>query len=318
MSSDYRRSKSPSPQPSPRVPGEGVIAVSARGKEQIKAHPLHVAIFANPIAGRGKGKRVGRLLAKKLESRGIHATVCLDLAASADDDLIANTDAAIVIGGDGTLRGVAKRYYLQRGTCPPLLPVPMGTANLMGRHLGISWNSTDLERRVVESIERGKLSYLDAAQANGDLFLLMAGIGIDGFIVHELDRLRDGPIHYASYLLPAALAWTTYEYTPLTVRVDGKPVFNQKPGMAFVGNVSEYGTGFPLLPDAKPDDGLLDVCVIPARSRLHVVEQFLRAAAGEHLLAEGVVHTRGKKIEITAPQPVPMQIDGDPAAIRRW
>ena len=87
-----------------------------------------------------------------------------------------------------------------------------------------------------------------------------------GFIAHELNRIRKGPINYASYILPAALALASYEYIPLTVSVDGKVVFPSAPAMAFIANISEYGTGFPILPDAHPDDGLLDICVIPVRS----------------------------------------------------
>jgi diacylglycerol kinase family enzyme len=51
-----------------------------------------------------------------------------------------------------------------------------------------------------------RTTQLDAATANGELFLLMAGIGLDAKIVHELDRLRSGPIDLTSYALPAALA----------------------------------------------------------------------------------------------------------------
>jgi diacylglycerol kinase family enzyme len=106
---------------------------------------------------------------------------------------------------------------------------------------------------------------------------------------------------------------TSYRFTPLEVFVDERAIFHSEPAMAFVANVPEYGTGFPLAPDARPDDGMLDVCVIPIGSPVEAVRTFLQAAAGEHVLAEGVVYARGKQIEIRAPQPVPIQVDGDPA-----
>src|SRR5688500_7173641 len=149
--------------------------------------------------------------------------------------------AAIAIGGDGTLRAVADRIAreCEAASCPipPLLIVPLGTANLMGRHLGIRWDAATLEAQVSRAIRARKVTELDAARANGKLFLLMAGVGFDAHVVHELDRVRRGPISMASYILPAALSVKAYSYPPLTVSVDGRPVFGAAPAVAFVGNI---------------------------------------------------------------------------------
>ncbi|HEX4054761.1 MAG TPA: diacylglycerol kinase family protein [Tepidisphaeraceae bacterium] len=271
-----------------------------------------VAIVANPVAGQGKGRAIAQQVRQSLEAEGMEAIVIFDLPTVKRGQL-ATVDAIVVIGGDGTLRAVASRCLEVRKDIPPLLPVPIGTANLMGRHLGIHWQTSDLDQQVVRSIQAGRIVTLDAARANGQLFLLMAGVGLDALIVHELDRMREGPINYASYVLPAALAIATYRYTPLELAVDGKMIFPSAPAMAFVANVSEYGTGFPIVPDARPDDGLLDVCVISVDSPMDALQKFLHAAAGEHVLAEGVVYARGKEVEVRSPQPVPVQIDGDPA-----
>jgi diacylglycerol kinase family enzyme len=81
--------------------------------------------------------------------------------------------------------------------------------------------------------------------------------------------------------------------------------------MAFIGNVPEYGTGFSLLPKARSDDGVLDVCVLPCSSRLQLIKLFLLAATGEHINAEGVVYTNGQRVRITSQQSVAVQIDGE-------
>ena len=95
--------------------------------------------------------------------------------------------------------------------------------------------------------------------------------------------------------------------------VDGRIVFNLGPALAVVGNVREYGTGFPILTHADPQDGLLDVCVMPCRDRLQLVETLMHVSLGEHVNQEGVVYLRGKKVVVTSPSKVPVQIDGDPA-----
>jgi diacylglycerol kinase (ATP) len=272
-----------------------------------------VAILANPLAGRGKGRATAQLLEESLRAAGIRATTIFDVPAAADEKVLRAADAIIAIGGDGTLRAIASRCLEVRGEVPPLLPIPMGTANLMGRYLGIHWRENDLPQRVVKSLQAGRVVMLDAGQANGKLFLVMAGIGIDGQIIHEMDRIREGPINYASYVVPAALALVNYRYVPLDVIVDGKEIFASAPAMAFIANISQYGTGFPVTPDARPDDGLLDVCIVPVASLVDGVQQFLRAAAGEHVQGEGVVYARGKEIEVRSPRPVPVQVDGDSA-----
>jgi YegS/Rv2252/BmrU family lipid kinase len=273
-----------------------------------------VLIVANPIAGQGNGRAAAKQIHFSLAAAEIEATVVLDLP-TIDPQQLKSADAIVVIGGDGTLRAVAGRCLLARGRVAPLLPVPMGTANLMGKHLGIEFGRKDLGKRVVQSIQQESIRMLDAAEVNGQLFLLMAGVGIDAQIVHELDKVRRGPINVASYLLPAAMALTTYQYPPLTVSADEEEIFSSAPAMALVANIAEYGTGFPLAPHARADDGMLDICVIPVNSPADAVQKFLYAWAGEHLTIEGVVYARGKRIEIRSKEPAPIQIDGDPAGV---
>ena len=272
-----------------------------------------VLIFANPIAGRGLGAQIAGRLQAALTSRGFVVRMFLQKPQTVPDgELKRKAYAVVVIGGDGTLRAVADRL-VAIGNVPALLPVPLGTANLMGRHLGIHWNRVNVETEVAAAIERRQTVDIDAARANDRLFLLMTGVGFDAFIVHELDRLRKGPINYLSYLLPSAQALKDYRFGALRVTLDSNVVFDDGPALAFVGNIREYGTGFPVLPFARADDGLLDLCVLPCRTAEDLARLFMLAAAGEHTRAEGVVYLKGKSMLIESPAPVPVQIDGDPA-----
>ncbi len=272
-----------------------------------------VLIFANPIAGLGRGQAMAKRLFERLVHGGFDAQICLDAPSSIPDEQL-RADAAIAIGGDGTIRGVAARLHQASPDQPvPMLIVPMGTANLLGRHLGIDWSPRTLPDQVAQALAQHRVVEIDAARANGELFLLMAGVGIDARIVHELDRIRRGPIDFTSYVLPAALALGFYSFPSLTVTVDGRKIAENRPAVAFVGNVKEYGTGFPILPLARPDDSLLDVCVLPCASRGDLVFHLMRAIAGEHHIAEGSIYTKGTKIRIESSEQVPVQIDGDAA-----
>lgn len=277
-----------------------------------------VLIFANPIAGQGRGKRIAEGLRKILYATGFDVRVFFDRPEDVPREAMGESDdqlaAAISIGGDGTLRGVVQRLVelFPPESMPPVVVVPLGTANLMSKHLGVDWSERRLQRDLPNAIVEPRIKLLDAASANGKLFLLMAGVGIDAHIVHELDRVRTGPIDITSYALPAALAFQSYSYSPVEVEVDGRKVFGPAPALAFAGNVAEYGTGFPVLPLARSDDGLLDVCVLPCASRVDLIRLALLVATGDHLRAEGVIYTNAKSIRIASGNDVPVQVDGEP------
>ena len=273
-----------------------------------------ILIFANPIAGRGRGRIVARRLGQQLESAGFSVHTVLQRPADISRDSIDRSAiAAITIGGDGTLRGVIELLHGDGNHGPPLLPVPMGTANLMGRHLGVEWSTRNLGDAVLETIRRNKIINLDVARANGKLFMLMAGVGIDAQIIHLLDQMRRGPIDLYSYVIPAALTLVHYTFPAITVRVDDRTVVSDLPAVAVIGNVKEYGTGFPILTDARPDDGLLDICIMPCHNRGEMMELLMLTTTGEHVLREDVQYMKGRHVQVESVVPVPVQIDGDSA-----
>jgi diacylglycerol kinase (ATP) len=277
-----------------------------------------VLLFANSIAGRGRGKAIATRVSQTLTSAGYGVREFLERPEQIAPARLQGerpARAAIVIGGDGTLRNVAELLFkaFEPDRLPPLVVVPLGTANLIAKHLAIDWQGARAATRIVAAIAARKIVLLDAARANGQLFLLMTGAGLEGHIIHELDRVRVGPIDLTSYVFPVAIAMHKYTYPAIRVAVDGELIFGPTPGMAFIANAPEYGIGFPILPEAKSDDGLLDICVLPCNSRTQILDLLLRAAAGEHLDVEGVEYRRGKHIRVDADQPIAVQVDGEAA-----
>jgi diacylglycerol kinase family enzyme len=289
--------------------------------------PEHALIFANPIAGRGQGKAIAHQLAGHLRKAGYGVELFLDKADSVGwDPGGRRVRGAIVIGGDGTLRGVAQWAIdsamklagsgsnASAASWPwPLLIVPMGTANLMGKHLGLRWDHDRLGEQVERTLREHRLVQLDVATTPDGIFLLMAGIGFDAWIVHELDRVRSGPIDYTKYVLPALKAVQQYHFHDLRVTVDDRVVFAGAPALAMVGNVREYGTGFPMLPLARSDDQLLDVCVMPVANLVELARMALAATIGKHIEEPGVVYVKGRQVRVESPDAVPVQVDGEPA-----
>jgi diacylglycerol kinase (ATP) len=273
-----------------------------------------ILIFANPIAGRGKGKILAKKIERELSAQGFTGRTFFDRPADVPQSLLQDPAQAVIsIGGDGTLRSVVNLFYAHRSDGPAILPVPMGTANLMGQHLGIRWSNRATPRAVIDTIRQNKIVRLDAGRANGHLFLLMAGVGIDAQIVHLLDSVRRGPIDMTSYLWPMAMTFAAYTFPPITVTVDDHTLLSNTPAIALIGNVREYGIGIPILTDAIANDGLLDICIMPCRNRTELIELIVQIAIGEHARRESVTYTRGKSIRIEAAEKVAVQVDGDSA-----
>jgi diacylglycerol kinase family enzyme len=105
----------------------------------------------------------------------------------------------------------------------------------------------------------------------------------------------------------------SYDFPPLRVEVDGRVVTDNVPSLAFIGNVKEYGTGFPVLTRARPDDDLLDVCVLPCKAIGDFVKLATLTLTGAHVNQAGVVYEKGKSIRVESDRPVPVQLDGEAA-----
>ncbi len=304
-----------------------------------------ILLFANPKAGRGKGAALLNRLRMALSAGGFDPH-CFDQPAGQLPDAqwpeAADVAGAIVIGGDGTLRHVAdalaSRYQHHM---PPLLPIGLGTANLVCRHLNSPWNHRLIERQVLHRLLHGQRIELDAARANEALLLAMGGVGFDAGVVHEMTRMRRGPIRYSSYLSPTLWAISRQDFPPLEVEVDGQSLLKNRAAMVLIGNIPEYGTGVPIIPDARADDGLLDVCIIPCNSRLELARRLAEAAlaptltaghnlARKHLGEKGPmsavtdslrkskvysqkdwIRARGRDVQVRSSRPAAVQIDGD-------
>lgn len=273
-----------------------------------------VLIFANPLSGRGHASSIIDRLIPALQRAGYPSQTFTDpvspLITLAN---MTSVHAIVILGGDGTLRIVVQKLIemIPVSQIPPILVIGLGTANLMQKHLGLRYSPGQLPDQVIDLLNRQRVMRLDVAKVNGQVSLLMISCGLDSEVVRRLAEVRRGPITRWSYLPPILRSLTTYRFTPLTVRVDGQVVHSQQPAQVFVGNVAEYGTGFPVLNHASSTDRRLDVCVMPCRSVDELIRWMMLTTIGRHSDTPGVVYTHGQQVEIASLEPIPLQVDGD-------
>jgi YegS/Rv2252/BmrU family lipid kinase len=169
----------------------------------------------------------------------------------------AGADLVMACGGDGTVTAAAAGLA---ATGVPLAMIALGTGNLLARNLGVP---IDIGDALTVAFTGGNRQ-LDAGVANGSLFLTMAGLGLDAKMLDGASETVKKRFGWAAYV---ASALSHLRDRPMLVRLQtdsGKPL-NCRASGVIVGNVGALQGGLQLLPDAQPDDGLLDIVVLTAR-----------------------------------------------------
>lgn len=173
-------------------------------------------------------------------------------------------------GGDGTIADLLNRHPHAR-----IGMLPVGTENLLARYFRMPRTG----EAVADLVRDGYVSNIDTCFAGSHRFLLMLSIGVDADVVRLIHRNRTGNIHRLSYLWPTLLAFLGFRKDRrATVRINNDTTATGT--HVIVTNIPAYGFGFPFAPDAKPNDGLLDVRVFDGRSLWHTVLHAIRVWFG--------------------------------------
>ena len=194
----------------------------------------------------------------------------------------------------------------------PLAIYPAGTENVLAKYLQIP---TDFDA-FAQMIAQQHVVRLDTGRCNDRTFLLMLSAGFEAEVVHQVHQRRQGHLSKFDYVLPTFRNMSSYAYPSIELDVeqeDGTHV--QTEGTwAFVFNVPRYALGTQLAPQAQPNDGLLDVCVLKKKGLLATATYITALLAGRISLRRDLQYFRARSLKIHTPGgPLPIQTDGDPA-----
>ncbi|GAA3301494.1 diacylglycerol kinase family protein [Dactylosporangium vinaceum] len=219
-------------------------------------------------------------------------------------------EVVLVCGGDGTVMAVAGELA---GTDVAVALIPSGTGNLLATNLGIP-------RDVAESVAvaiTGKRRRIDVGEVDGcGIFTVMAGMGFDAAMVGDTPDSAKARFGWAAYVA-TGLRNLTRRRASVRIRLDGGKWLHRRASTVLVANVGRLQGGLPLLPDAEPDDGCLDVAVLTPRH----VGDWLRLAGGVLLRrgndTHGLETFRAQSVEVQAARDEPRELDGDVIAPAR-
>lgn len=218
-------------------------------------------------------------------------------------------DVVCPLGGDGTVRQVASALV---GTSTPLGLLPGGTGNLLARNLGLPIaNLANAVRTAVtgqdKRIDVGRITFDDDEP---EVFLVMAGMGLDAHTMADADEKLKAKVGWAAYVLSGAKSLVKPGFGVALLSPGTWPVI-QRAKSIVVGNCGTLTGDIHLMPDAKVDDGVLDAVVV-APSGI-----FGWAAVGASLITRQrfghrmLVRRRATRLEAIFSGPVEAQIDGD-------
>src|SRR5579862_6218014 len=236
-------------------------------------------------------------------------------------------DIILLFGGDGTVhRHLGQLVKLGL----PVLVVPAGSGNDFAHSLslrGVRDSRTAWERfrggvGHVQHIDLGVISILEGAggPAASRYFCCVAGVGFDGEVARRANRLPRWLRGHGGYILSAAPAIFTFAPFPMKVFTRSQPgassdswvSHSDRPTiLAAFANTPQYGGGMKIAPQAKMDDGLLDVCIVSAVDPFKLFCMFPTVYAGRHLGIKEVEYFHAAQVRIETEHPLDVYADGE-------
>ena len=275
---------------------------------------MDLALFFNPIAGKGKARRVAAAADDALQAAG-HAVQQVEVGPAAvksdKDAALRAKHAMAVVGGDGTVHALAPLAAKHR---VPLYQLPTGTENLFAREFGMTRDPQrliDTLRRIDPDDPTANVPLIDVAVCNKRTFLLMASIGFDANVVHRLAHNRRGSISHLSYLPHILAELVLHKPAAMRIEADGRVIVDGEHGWAVVANARQYALRVDPARAADPTDGLLDVVFLPYRRLPALVAWNLRCRFGRQSSSPKLVNAQAQRITIETDRPARYQLDGE-------
>lgn len=212
-------------------------------------------------------------------------------------------DTVLVVGGDGMVSTVGSALV---GSPVALGVIPGGSGNGFARHFGIPL----VPQRAVRVLASAERQSIDVGTINGRPFFVTCSMAWDAALVKSFER---SPVRgILPYVFSGAYEFLGFEPQPLTVTFDGKETVTFADPMVFtLANLTQYGGGARIAPQACPDDGFLELVVMSHQDAPLLFANILKLFGGTIDKLPAVTTRRFQRLEVRRPNATPIQVDGE-------
>jgi YegS/Rv2252/BmrU family lipid kinase len=270
---------------------------------------MRVAVVFNPATGGGDTSGRKRDTQQALEAAGLDVLWLETTPEDPGQGLTAKAvaegvDLVMAQGGDGTVMACVTGLA---GTDVPLAVLPAGTGNLLATNFDIP---ADLEAAVDVALHGDRVR-LDVAATDDDRFVVMGGIGFDAAMLRDADPKLKERLGAVAYVL-SGFKHLRRRATRFRLRLDDRPPLERTGQGVLVGNLGRLQGGLPVMPDARADDGLLDVAVLQTRTVADWLALAVRVLLRRRRKDPQLETFQARRVEVHCDRPQPVERDGDP------
>jgi diacylglycerol kinase (ATP) len=240
-----------------------------------------------------------------------------DVQRLAADAVRRNYEVVLTAGGDGSLNEAANALAHSEVA---LAPLPGGTANVWARQLGLPVPAPLYSTQLADaarSICAGLVRSIDLGCTNGRYFLLWSGAGLDAYVTSKIEPRPPWVKRWgvAGYGLRALWHAVQYRGTPMTIELDDQPPLRDRALMVLISNIQLYAGIVRPSPQARVDDGVLDVCIFKGTGFAYTARHFMSIAVGCAAQDPQLINLRGRHIRVSAKQPAAVHVDAEPIGV---
>ncbi|MCK9283561.1 MAG: diacylglycerol kinase family lipid kinase [Rhodocyclaceae bacterium] len=274
-------------------------------------------VALNPISGRGRGLHWRSAIEAHLAARGQCFHTVVSGYAGGTVDLVAEAvrrgcRRVLVVGGDGSLSEAVNGLFAQAVVSPAavtLALLPVGTGNDWGRSHAVPTAPEAAIELAVRGVPRPHDAGVIDFSATGARrwFVNVAGCGFDAAVVERMPSRRWGRL---AYLIGLLRGLSAYRMLPLSLTVDGRTEYAQAL-VAFTCIGSTCGGGMKVAPNARDDDGLLDVTLIHYLKAWEILRDVRRLFDGSLLSHPQVSSWQTNRVELDGELGTPVEADGE-------
>jgi len=278
---------------------------------RIESLPNVLHLVYNPVAGRGRAALALERTRAFLESAGVpYALVATDGPGHATEHTRALPPGATVVamGGDGTVHEVARGMVLGGPTDKVLATLPVGSGDDFAFAMGIPREDLDA---ALQRLVTGTVTAIDLGDVNGEPFVNSLGIGFDAEVAHRVAHAPRYLKGLAAYLYAVVTTLGRLDTSHVTVTIDGVEAHAGKALLVACQNGPRTGGSFLFAPDARNDDGLLDVVVAGDFDKLGTLGILPKVMRGRHVGHPKVHLFRGRDVQVTWERPQHAHAEGE-------